>query len=284
MHVLEHDAESINKDAAARMGRTAQSLISGKLKLPFQHICALPKATLCPGGCTDVYCSSRCCAEAWQKHHCLLCRGGAELGSEMHLRHAQNCPYIREFEHESLTKFQHDRERFAWMTSRVSPLVRPLLATAAPRLPLPAALAGCLELSSCRQGSAVQDAVSRAAKVAPPVNGISSLSIGADSLPQGPGAYAPEAAPLLTSSSPAEAPGQQQQAEARSGRAPTPHNGVMSNGSSRAETPSGSPRPAGLPKPPWIATDSNPHAFSQLVRTRPPLFTHLSAYVSALLY
>lgn len=125
MHMLEHEADSIPKDTAARMGRTAQNLISGKLKLPFQHICALPKATLCPGGCTEVYCSSRCCAEAWQKHHCLLCRGGAEVGTEMHLRNAQNCPYVREFEVASLQKFQHDRDRFAWITAKMPSVVRP---------------------------------------------------------------------------------------------------------------------------------------------------------------
>lgn len=117
----------------------------------------------------------------------------------------------------------------------------------------------------------VQDAVSRSAKVAPPVNGISSLSLGADSLPQGPGAYATEAGPLLTSSSPAEAP--QSAAQKRPPKPPIPPNGSLSNGSSRAETPSGSPRQMGLPKPPWIATNSNSDAYSQLVR--PPRATPL---------
>lgn len=123
MHVLEDEESTIDTDVASRITRTAQNLISGKLKLPFQHICCLPKAMLCPGGCSEVYCSSRCCVEAWQKHHCLLCEGGAGLGAEMHLRNVQNCPYIREFDPEALQKFQHDRYRFGWLTAGWKPLV-----------------------------------------------------------------------------------------------------------------------------------------------------------------
>jgi hypothetical protein len=121
--VLEGESSSIARETAARMAKTAQSLISGKLKLPYQHICTLPKATLCPSGCSEVYCSSRCCAEAWQRHHCLLCRGPAELSTDMHLRNAKNCPYMREFELHSLLKFKHDRERFSWIGQNLVPLV-----------------------------------------------------------------------------------------------------------------------------------------------------------------
>ena len=124
MHLLERDSATIGREAGERMAKTAQSLISGKTKLPFQHICALPRATLCPGGCTEVYCSSRCCAEAWQRHHCLLCRGSVEMSTGMHLRNVKACPYVREFEPEALQKFQHDRERFGWIVQRLPPLVR----------------------------------------------------------------------------------------------------------------------------------------------------------------
>jgi hypothetical protein len=124
MHVLEEEEDSVDKDIASKITRTAQSLISGKLKLPFQHICTLPKAMLCPGGCSEVFCSSRCCVEAWQKHHCLLCQGSAGLSSGMHLRNVQKCPYIRDFDLEALQKFQHDRDRFGWITAGLKPVVR----------------------------------------------------------------------------------------------------------------------------------------------------------------
>lgn len=124
MHALESERKNIGRDVADRMTKTAQSLISGKMKLPYQHICSLPKATLCPSGCSEVYCSSRCCAEAWQKHHCLLCRGPAEVTTHMHLRNVKNCPYVREFDPEALTKFAHDRNRFGWLRQKITPLVR----------------------------------------------------------------------------------------------------------------------------------------------------------------
>lgn len=102
---------SAHAEVSARVG----DLLSGTLRLPFAHICSLPAAVFCPNGCAEVYCCSRCTAEAWQRGHCLLCPGAARAPREVHLRGLHGCPYVRPFDIAALQKFGHDRDVFGWM-------------------------------------------------------------------------------------------------------------------------------------------------------------------------
>lgn len=114
MGLLEEDA-MLSESARADISSRVSDLLSGALRLPFEHICALPAAILCPNGCADVYCCSRCAAEAWQRGHCLLCAAAAAGPRDVHLRNLRGCPYIRPFDAAALQKFGHDRSVFGWM-------------------------------------------------------------------------------------------------------------------------------------------------------------------------
>lgn len=105
----------LSSGASAEISGRVHDLLSGALRLPFAHMCALPAAIFCPNGCADVYCCSRCAAEAWQRGHCLLCAGAPRLPREAHLRGLPGCPYVRPFDAAALHKFGHDRGVFGWM-------------------------------------------------------------------------------------------------------------------------------------------------------------------------
>jgi hypothetical protein len=43
----------------------------------------------------------------------------------MHLRNVQKCPYIQGFDLEALQKFQHDWDRFGWISGGWKPYALP---------------------------------------------------------------------------------------------------------------------------------------------------------------
>ena len=63
-----------------------------------------------------VVCSSRCCAEAWMKGHCLLCpqQPNSDIGLLLEAL-PSDCRYLRCFDSRTLTKFEHDRRTFGWL-------------------------------------------------------------------------------------------------------------------------------------------------------------------------
>lgn len=114
MGLLEEDP-TLSNAARTDISRRVSELLSGALRLPFEHLCALPAAVFCPNGCSTVYCCSRCVAEAWQRGHCLLCAAAATRPRNAHLRGLSCCPYVRPFDAAALQKFGHDRNVFGWM-------------------------------------------------------------------------------------------------------------------------------------------------------------------------
>eukprot|EP00892_Ulva_mutabilis_P003104 jgi/Ulvmu1/12795/UM097_0022.1 len=147
MAVLEADP-GLSDAARAEMSARVADLLSGALRLPFEHLCSLPAAVFCPNGCPAVYCCSRCAAEAWQRGHCLLCTAAAAAPRDAHLRSLRSCPYVRPFDAAALQKFGHDRSVFGWMIEAAGGTAHGAQHAAQPASPstIPVALAA-LQLS-----------------------------------------------------------------------------------------------------------------------------------------
>lgn len=69
-----------------------------------------------------MYCSSRCCAAAWQTRHCLLCTGKHNDTRASHMQSMDPpCPYTAPFDLSHLLKWPHDRRIFGWLANALSP-------------------------------------------------------------------------------------------------------------------------------------------------------------------
>ncbi|KAG6468658.1 hypothetical protein ZIOFF_073347 [Zingiber officinale] len=64
-------------------GEVLESLVGGKLSLPFSSIFSLPSVFDCPGGCKEEhYCSKSCADSDWEFVHSILCTGRNKESSQ----------------------------------------------------------------------------------------------------------------------------------------------------------------------------------------------------------
>ncbi|XP_068668301.1 histone-lysine N-methyltransferase ATXR2 isoform X2 [Aristolochia californica] len=69
-------SDSYMKDKITLPNDVIESLMDGRLVLPFSEKFTLPSAISCPGGCEEEhYCSKPCAEAAWETSHSLLCMG-----------------------------------------------------------------------------------------------------------------------------------------------------------------------------------------------------------------
>ncbi|KAH9318680.1 hypothetical protein KI387_020449, partial [Taxus chinensis] len=82
---LHHQHSLQCSDKKTKMGlhipeELVESLLNGKLSLPYSEKFPLPSVTNCIGGCSDEhYCSTSCAEAAWETFHSILCTGERSL-------------------------------------------------------------------------------------------------------------------------------------------------------------------------------------------------------------